>query len=340
MRAYVPLHLAVNYILFAFTAALGVLQAVAATSQDWQQACVALPTRPRAGMAVGLVLVAIAYAAFWFFAPDLLTPGPAGAELTALFGLSALLALGVARLLARWRQPILTAAPWLTESTKKTGAFSTFFAAQATPFNLAILSFCLLLSSLIGLYDMQLFRLLNGTAGRHGILDSAIQFFMNDYVIPTALVLALLGLWFSGQTTQDRTGNQTTALRALLAMLLASAIVSLINVIYFRPRPFTNHEVTLLFYHPSDSSLPSNAATVGFSLASAVWLRKKEWGRWMLGLAGAIALARVWGGAHYPLDIVAGAWLGGLGAWAINRAVWLDRPIGWVIRLTQRLTLA
>ena len=69
------------------------------------------------------------------------------------------------------------------------------------------------------------------------------------------------------------------ALRSLAALALASIMLKLLNEVYFRPRPFTfDDSVRLLFYHPSDSSLPSNAATVCFALSIAVWLRQKRWG--------------------------------------------------------------
>lgn len=354
MRAYVPFYLAINYIMFAFAASLGVLQAAAVSSGDRRLAAFVALDHPRASLAVAAAWIAGVYAIFWFRAPELLTPGPAGAELTELFGLSALLALGVTRLLA-----------WLRSNSRfqilrlRSGQVSNFksqisdFRWQISHSNvplptlhvprstlhLSLFAFYFLLSTLVGLYDLPLFRMLNGLAGHSAALDSIIRFFMNDYIVPTALVLTLLGLWFAGRSS-ERAANQSAVLRALIAFALASVALKLINDVYFRPRPFTNYDVTLLFYHPSDSSFPSNAATVGFSLGTGIWLRRKRWGVWMLALAAAMTVARVCGGVHFPLDIVAGAWLGGLAAWGINRVAWLDRPIGRVVQIAQRMTLA
>jgi undecaprenyl-diphosphatase len=123
-------------------------------------------------------------------------------------------------------------------------------------------------------------------------------------------------------------------------MALASITLKLVNEIYFRPRPFAFDDgVRLLFYHPSDSSLPSNAATVCFSLAFAVWLRQRQPGGIMLALATGLIVARVIGGVHYPADVVAGVWLGGVWAWLVNRAAWLNRPLDVLIGLARRVGL-
>ncbi|TXF84021.1 phosphatase PAP2 family protein [Neolewinella aurantiaca] len=67
-------------------------------------------------------------------------------------------------------------------------------------------------------------------------------------------------------------------------------------------------------------SFPSNHATNHFALATVLaltWLKDKAWG-WRLGIflwAGAIALAQVYVGKHYPGDIFAGALLGSFIAW-------------------------
>ena len=133
---------------------------------------------------------------------------------------------------------------------------------------------------------------------------------------------------------------QRTVLRALVALALASITLKLINEVYFRPRPFTfDDSVRLLFYHPSDSTMPSNAATVSFALAVAVWLRQRRWGAAMLALSVGMTFARIVGGVHYPADVVVGAWLGGISAWLVNRAMWLDRLLDRVTGLAQRIRL-
>ena len=167
--------------------------------------------------------------------------------------------------------------------------------------------------------DYQLFRLVNRYAGHIPTLDAAMRLLVSDYLLPTAIALIAAGLWFAGAKAAERESNRRAVLQAGVSLLLTNALVKLINLVYFRPRPFAAHEVNLLFYRPSDSSLPSNPAAVGFSLAVAVWWTHRQAGAAMLTLATLWSLARVYCGVHYPLDVVVGAALGGLVATLVVR---------------------
>ena len=189
--------------------------------------------------------------------------------------------------------------------------------------------------------DWALFQFANGLAGRSPILDRIIQILMNDYALTTAMVLVLFALWFSGSTLEARERNQRAVLSAIVAVLLANLIVKACNLIFYRPRPFAYHEVTLLFYHPSDSSFPSNAATVGFCIAASVWLFNHKAGFLLYTLACLLALARVCGGVHYPSDILGGLLVGTFSAWLVIRK-WrfLDRWWMAIIHWLRRWLLA
>ncbi len=189
--------------------------------------------------------------------------------------------------------------------------------------------------------DWQLFRAMNGLAGRWPLFDRAVQFLMNDYALTTALTVLLVALWFRGRTAAEREADQASAVHTIVALLLSAVVLKLVNLAVYRPRPFTTHEVNLLFYHPSDSSLPSNSATVAFVLAVGLWQRS----RWLGGLAivmgAALGLARVVGGVHYPLDIVAGALMGAASVWLVARYSRLFAPLVRGVRwLAGRLLLA
>ncbi|MGQ9681344.1 MAG: phosphatase PAP2 family protein [Anaerolineae bacterium] len=190
--------------------------------------------------------------------------------------------------------------------------------------------------------DWQVFRALNSLAGRWPPFDGLVQFLMNDYALTTALTVLLVALWFRGRTAQEREADQATVVYAIMALLLASAVVKGMNLLFFRQRPFTAHDgVTLLFYYPSDSSLPSNSAIVAFVFAASLYRRSLPLGIGAYALAMLLGLARIVGGVHYPLDIAAGAALG-MGFVAL---VWRIRPIcNPVVRavraLADRLLLA
>jgi undecaprenyl-diphosphatase len=189
--------------------------------------------------------------------------------------------------------------------------------------------------------DITLFNLINGVATRVPQLDGLMRLLVNDYFVPTALCLLAAALWFSGANRGARAANQRAVVSMVVAVLLANVLVKLCNLLYFRPRPFSVQEVNLLFYRPSDSSLPSNAAAVGFAFAGVGWQRSRRLGMLMGVLGGLWGFARVYCGVHYPLDIVAGGLVGVFSAWVVGKAQSPLEPLMLaIIALGRRLYLA
>ena len=189
--------------------------------------------------------------------------------------------------------------------------------------------------------DVRLLYLINNLSGRSNLLDAAARLVVNDYFVPTTLALVLLALWFSPGAPAKRARYQLMLFRTTLAVLLANVLLKGVNLLYFRPRPFATLDVTRCFYKPSDSSFPSNPATLGFAMATAVYLHHRPAGLVMFGLATLFALGRVYCGVHYPSDIVAGALLGSLTAIAVVRwGGFLDPIWEWLIGVGRRLHLA
>lgn len=190
-------------------------------------------------------------------------------------------------------------------------------------------------------WDWTLFQFINGWVGKWPLLDGIMRLLVNDYGLTTAMALGLVALWFEGGERAEREGNQRAVLMAILSVMLANVLLKLCNMVYFRPRPFETHAVNLLFYHPTDSSLPSNVATVGFALAVSLW----TWNR-RAGLAFGIAaillgLSRVFCGVHYPGDVLAGVVLGGGVAYALLRqSRWFGPLCDFVIDIARRMYLA
>jgi len=190
-------------------------------------------------------------------------------------------------------------------------------------------------------WDWALFQLINGWAGRWPLLDGVMRLLVNDYGLPTAMSLGLVALWFEGRERIGRERNQRAVLLAVLSLLAANVLLKLCNFIYFRPRPFYSHPVNLLFYHPTDSSLPSNAVTVGFSLAVSVWLGNRTAGLGFILAALLFGLARVFCGVHYPGDVLAGALLGGGVAYALSRqSRWVAPLSALVLNIARWMCLA
>lgn len=190
-------------------------------------------------------------------------------------------------------------------------------------------------------WDWALFQLINGWAGRWPLLDGIMRLLVNDYGLTTAMSLGLAALWFEGRDRISRERNERTVLMAILSLLAANVLLKLCNIIYFRPRPFYSHPVNLLIYYPTDSSLPSNAATVGFSLAMSVWLGNRRAGLGFMFATLLLGLARVYCGVHYPGDVLAGLLLGGCVAYALSHQTRRLAPLfGVILTIARWMCLA
>jgi dienelactone hydrolase len=93
MRFYLNFPLVAGYVLMATTACLGMLQ-LAGARGGYQGLSLFTGDREK-GVRIGAGLTVGALLAYVIFAPEILTPGPAGTEVAEMFGLCALFTLGV-----------------------------------------------------------------------------------------------------------------------------------------------------------------------------------------------------------------------------------------------------
>ena len=182
---------------------------------------------------------------------------------------------------------------------------------------------------------------LNSGAGKVAALDRLVEWVVGDYLVTAVLGLSLVAIWFGSAMSEARIDRQMGVLTALGTVGLANLAVATINSLYFRDRPFADLDVTLLFYRPTDSSMPSNSAATFVGLAVAVWGFDRRVGAVLLAVAGLHAFLRVYAGAHYPSDIAAGAMIGVVAALA---AYGLRRLLGPIpakaIRMARVLCVA
>ena len=123
-------------------------------------------------------------------------------------------------------------------------------------------------------------------------------------------------LWRSGGK-----GAKKVALIALLSMVLGIFCRTVINVCYFRERPFISHpELSTFSFHVDPSSFPSGHAIFVFSIAVSILLSGyKKAGKVLISLALLIALARCFAGVHYFSDVTVGALIGLVSAVYLHR---------------------
>lgn len=192
--------------------------------------------------------------------------------------------------------------------------------------------------------DRALFLHINALAGKVSIIDGFFKGISNDYFALVTSCLILVWLWFGIKGGTDRQILQKAVLTAAISIGLTSLLVLISNHLYFRVRPFNAlppDSVHLLFYRPTDSSFPSNLASVLFAIAWPIFIKNKRYGSILLGIAVLAGFGRIYMGVHYPLDILGGAAFGFVGALLAFGAIWLISPIErFLMKLLRIISLA
>ncbi|OGO32606.1 MAG: hypothetical protein A2Z29_05020 [Chloroflexi bacterium RBG_16_56_11] len=178
--------------------------------------------------------------------------------------------------------------------------------------------------------DTSVFLWINGLAGKVSIIDEFFKGISNDYFSLIGACLVLIWLWFAARDVQNREIDQRAVMAAIISIGVVSGFVALCNEHYFRPRPFNvlpADSINLLFYQPTDSSFPSNLASVVFAIAVPVFIKSRKAGAVLLGLAVLSSFGRIYIGIHYPLDVLGGAALGALAGFIALGISWALGPI-------------
>jgi undecaprenyl-diphosphatase len=169
--------------------------------------------------------------------------------------------------------------------------------------------------------------LLNGLAGRSGLLDAAMRITATDLILLVGVILLVLWFWPSA----TRAANQRLVAAAAVGALAALALGSLVGALHPEARPFVSDGSTrLLIAHAPDNGLPSDHALVSFAVAGTLLWWRPALGRLLVLTATMIGVARVFVGVHWPSEIVVGAAIGLLaGAIAARSVPWWSWPQRW-----------
>jgi len=135
---------------------------------------------------------------------------------------------------------------------------------------------------------------LNGVAGAYASYGIA------------AFAGLLLWSWLRARRAGDRTG-QAGLIWAGLAPVVALLVGAAIHLFIDRPRPYAAlPHVQVLVARTTDGSFPSDHSLVVGAVAVGIWLVDRSVGWVAIVLAVLMAATRVYAGAHYPTDVVAG----------------------------------
>lgn len=182
--------------------------------------------------------------------------------------------------------------------------------------------------------DYRLYHAINEFVSDHDWLGRFLAV-VENWAVPL-LAIATFALWLLARPGGDRKWKLASA-SALASTALALLINQVIGKLWHRERPFAAHPSAHVWGSRShDPSFPSDHASAAYAIAFAVFLFDRVTGSIFLLAATFIGVGRVFIGAHYPADVLAGA-LVGLGAALL--VVRTARPlIDRLVRLLETLT--
>ena len=153
--------------------------------------------------------------------------------------------------------------------------------------------------------DYKLFQLINQFAGANDFADYFFIFSAQAMILFLGFGVVALSI------TRIKECGKELFFDAAIGVCTALFINWLVPLFYIRPRPFLDHAVTqILPIDPASKSLPSDHAAISFAIAAAVFQYNKFWGIIFFIFASFVSIGRIYGGIHYPADILIGAAIG------------------------------
>ncbi|MEI6478253.1 MAG: phosphatase PAP2 family protein [bacterium] len=175
-----------------------------------------------------------------------------------------------------------------------------------------------LVSSLQGI-DYRLLSHAVNLTNQYGWLHDFVYFCAQllIFVLPVLLII----LWELPEAKGSKHGTKKAVMLAVMSALLGTALKSVINVVWARPRPFITHtDLVAMTFKVDAASFPSGHTMLAFALAfSLVFSGYKKSGWCAVILAVLVGLGRIFSGVHYPSDVLAGAVIGVAAAWWLHR---------------------
>ena len=161
--------------------------------------------------------------------------------------------------------------------------------------------------------DYLIFQKLNSFVGKWPLLDS-LAVFSAEY-LGYVLVLILF-IYF----LKDSKKYKPILVKSLLSAIFSRFIITeIIRFFWERPRPFVENIVNPLLKQSASPSFPSGHAAFFFGFSAMVYFYNKKTGILFLIASFLVSISRVYGGIHWPSDILAGALVGIISAYFINR---------------------
>jgi undecaprenyl-diphosphatase len=151
--------------------------------------------------------------------------------------------------------------------------------------------------------------------------------------IPVMVVITGV-LWFFSRPGGDRKWKLACG-TGYAAAALGYVIAFVIHQIYDRARPYETHAIRHPWSSSTDASFPSDHTSLSFAIAFAVLAFDTAAGVLFLVVAAIIGIGRLFIGAHYPGDVLAGVAVGLVAALVVVRL--LPRFVAFVVAQVERV---
>ena len=134
--------------------------------------------------------------------------------------------------------------------------------------------------------------------------------------LPEWMIVGLVAAFLVGDVRVQR-----HVWRVAIALVTGWVLARLGQHFFPMPRPFALGLGTAWMVHADSAGFPSNHASVAFAFAFAVatCTRRRILAAAALVMASLIAWSRISLGLHFPVDVLAGAVVGGASAWLAGR---------------------
>lgn len=189
-------------------------------------------------------------------------------------------------------------------------------------------------------FDHAIVRVIANINGENPILDRVILelFQMNTFKLMPIMTI-IVALWLANQRDNKRILILLSGIIGSLASLIVTRMIQ--NFSPFHPRPALSGHYDFITPPggiPGDwSSFPSDTSALAFALAYTVFKTSRSLGIATLIWAGTIvSFPRIYGGYHYPSDVIAGALIGVACVEIASRMSIIDKKIVPIIDKTSK----
>jgi undecaprenyl-diphosphatase len=161
--------------------------------------------------------------------------------------------------------------------------------------------------------DYKLFRVINMLSGRCSPIDWLMIIISKR--IRYVYIFVLIFMWFKNEYYRKVSWN------AVMSSGITLFLHTLINLFYFKPRPFVKRRVGILIPSKKDSSFPSKHTLLAFAVSTSINLYDGVLGSIMRVLSVLTGFSRIWTGHHYPSDIIGSAFIGSMTSIIVDKTM-------------------